>query len=240
MKTFGQRIAFLRTKERLTQVELAVALDISRGHLATIERDGAKPSFELLSSLAEFFKVSLDYLIYGDEAQENKSLKNSISTDKKEKMPHIETTKLSGTQTTEQAIIAIPEYNIKAAAGDELAVSEIQNPVNYWKLPLTALAGIRATSLNNLAIITVSGDSMEPDYSPGEKILVDQGDNQIHHDGVYVLWNGFGLVVKMIQILPANPPKLRIISKNKDYPPYEVYLQDVQINGRVVGKWVWK
>ncbi|TPW36610.1 S24 family peptidase [Oecophyllibacter saccharovorans] len=144
--------------------------------------------------------------------------------------------------TTDAQTLSIPEYDVAASAGDGLMVPEMQHPSRYWTLPLEALHGIRASALGKLAILTVAGDSMLPDYAPGEKILVDTGDRRITHDGAFVLWNGAGLVVKMVQVIPGprGTRRLRIISKNADYPPYELPPEDVVVSGRVAGKWVWK
>lgn len=140
-------------------------------------------------------------------------------------------------------LIQIPEFDVQAAAGSGLMVPDLQDASKVWTLPRSALEGVRATSLNNLAIITVAGESMMPDYMPGEKILVDVGDCIVSHDGAYIIHNRYGLVVKMVQIISgptAEEDVLRIISKNPDYSPYDQPVRDVTIQGRVVGKWVWK
>lgn len=140
-------------------------------------------------------------------------------------------------------LVAIPQYDIEASAGPGLEVPDCQNPAKVWTIPREALSGVQATSLANLAIIIVRGESMQPDYLPGEHVLIDTGDRVVTHDGAYVLWNSFGLVIKLIQLLPPTSrsvAQLRIISKNPDFPPYEMPVEDVQVSGRVVGKWVWK
>lgn len=140
-------------------------------------------------------------------------------------------------------MVQIPEFDVQAAAGAGLEVPDLQDASRIWTLPRSALAGVRATSLNNLAIVTVAGESMIPDYLPGEKVLVDVGDRTVSHDGAYIIHNRYGLVVKMVQIIPGSSPEqdvLRIISKNPDYSPYDQPVADVMIQGRVVGKWVWK
>lgn len=144
----------------------------------------------------------------------------------------------------EEAVVYIPEYSVEVSAGGGCAIPDLQDPSRVWRIPRDVLAGVQATSLANLAIVTVRGDSMEPDYRPHEKILVDSGDRIIRHDGVYVLSNGIDLMVKLVQVLPpggGNPdPTLRIISQNPLYPAYERSLNEVLVNGRVVGKWTWK
>lgn len=140
-------------------------------------------------------------------------------------------------------LVQIPEYDVQAAAGAGLEVPDLQTPSKIWTVPRAALENARVSSLDNLAILTIKGDSMVPKYAPGDRVLIDRGDNIVRHDGSYVLWNQFGLIVKMIQVLPGvsgSGPMFRIISKNTDYPPYECPVQETQIHGRVVGRWVWE
>lgn len=65
MTTFGERIAKLRKKKRLTQLELAKRLNISKSTLGMYEINKREPNFEMLIQLAEYFEVTLDYLIVG-------------------------------------------------------------------------------------------------------------------------------------------------------------------------------
>lgn len=61
--TFGQRLKDLRTINGLTQQELADRAHIARSTLGMYEKDRRHPDFEALDQLADFFDVSLDYLL---------------------------------------------------------------------------------------------------------------------------------------------------------------------------------
>lgn len=50
---------------KLTQEKLAEKLNISRIHLAHIEIGSKAPSIDLMIVMAEFFGVTLDYLVLG-------------------------------------------------------------------------------------------------------------------------------------------------------------------------------
>lgn len=65
--TFGKRIAMLRTELKMTQGELALTLNISRPSLALYETDKRSPDPDTLKKFADFFNVSIDYLLgYSD------------------------------------------------------------------------------------------------------------------------------------------------------------------------------
>ena len=78
---------------------------------------------------------------------------------------------------------------------------------------------------------------MEPLVSDGDRLLVDvtrrapaPGTGEMA-----VLWDGTGLVVKRVEVLPnAEPPRLRLISTNSTYEPYTCLAQDAHIVGKVL------
>ena len=68
---FGQRIRKLRKARGLSQENLAEMLDISVTHMSHIETANTKMSFSLIIKIAEILDVSLDYLVYDKDRNEN-------------------------------------------------------------------------------------------------------------------------------------------------------------------------
>lgn len=64
-ETVGSRLKRLRKERDLPQVDVAVAVGISRSTLAGIETDDDPPGRETLLRLADFFGVSVDELYPG-------------------------------------------------------------------------------------------------------------------------------------------------------------------------------
>lgn len=60
---FALRLGDLRNKKGLSQEELSSAVNIDRGTIAKYETQKRIPSYEHLTSFAEFFEVSTDYLL---------------------------------------------------------------------------------------------------------------------------------------------------------------------------------
>ena len=60
---FSERLKRLRMEKGITQKELADRLHISRSTIAGYESLGKEPDVEKLCALAEFFGVSVDYLL---------------------------------------------------------------------------------------------------------------------------------------------------------------------------------
>ncbi|MET3545946.1 DNA-binding XRE family transcriptional regulator [Paenibacillus sp. VMFN-D1] len=65
---YGNRISELREQRKLTQEALSITLGISRAALSHYEKNRRKPDFDTLSKLADYFQVSIDYLLGRTEA----------------------------------------------------------------------------------------------------------------------------------------------------------------------------
>jgi transcriptional regulator with XRE-family HTH domain len=64
--SLGMRLAELRKSRDLTQHELADKLNIGKSTLAMYETDKREPSSEGLIAIADFFGVTIDFLLKGD------------------------------------------------------------------------------------------------------------------------------------------------------------------------------
>lgn len=62
-KTFPSRLKEARSKTGLTQHEVAKELGMARSTLANYEIGRTEPNIKTLKTFAEFFNVSLDWLI---------------------------------------------------------------------------------------------------------------------------------------------------------------------------------
>ncbi|MBE6068862.1 MAG: helix-turn-helix transcriptional regulator [Clostridium lundense] len=60
---FKDRLKALREDSDLTQEQLAKILNITRTALSNYENTDREPSYALLIKIADFFNVSLDYLL---------------------------------------------------------------------------------------------------------------------------------------------------------------------------------
>lgn len=59
----GERLAFLRRRENISQKELGDKLNISHYTISSYEKGRSEPSDELKVRLARYFDVTLDYLL---------------------------------------------------------------------------------------------------------------------------------------------------------------------------------
>ena len=61
--SFSQRLAALRNAKSLSLASLGEYLSVTDEAVRLLEKGKRSPSFEVLCALADFFDVSLDYLV---------------------------------------------------------------------------------------------------------------------------------------------------------------------------------
>ena len=78
--TLGEKIRFLRSKESITQEELAEKLNVSRSAIAKWETDNGTPDIANLKMISQMFKIRIDDLL-NDEYELSDSIIEDEETD---------------------------------------------------------------------------------------------------------------------------------------------------------------
>jgi phage repressor protein C with HTH and peptisase S24 domain len=149
---------------------------------------------------------------------------------------------MSGAATTN---VAVHELDVHAAAGlgadaqgDIMASDEASAVVATFTFPSTGFREAFGAHPHGVKMIAVRGDSMIPALWPGQRCMVDTNDRTPSPPGVFVVWDGMGLVLKRVELVPgSDPPRVRLSSDNVRYQTYERTIDEAFINGRVVGVW---
>lgn len=89
----GERIAQLRKNRSMSQFQLAKTLNIATSTLGMYETNKRKPNMEMLEKLADFFGVSIDYLLGRETTDKSdidldKAIDNAMSFDGKPVTEH--------------------------------------------------------------------------------------------------------------------------------------------------------
>ena len=136
-------------------------------------------------------------------------------------------------------IANVPEVTVEAAAGAGAFESGFETETARWGWPANMIRHEGGADPENLRIIRVRGDSMEPDMREGDRIAVDVSQKTPATGETFVLWDGSGIVVKKVDVAPGeddDPRRLRLVSENPDYPPYTRLADDVHFLGKAL--WV--
>ena len=129
----------------------------------------------------------------------------------------------------------VPELDVRASAGHGAFHEGDEEIKAVWMFPDAVIRHeLRARSAN-LRIITIDGDSMEPLLASGDRVLVDTSQRVPAPPGIFVIWDGLGIVAKRIEHIPtAEPSRIVIKSVNPLYGDYERPTEEVNIIGRVI------
>ena len=61
--TFGDRLRFLRKQNNITQADLAKMFSLGESTISFYESNKRTPDYEMLNKFADYFNVSVDYLL---------------------------------------------------------------------------------------------------------------------------------------------------------------------------------
>lgn len=137
--------------------------------------------------------------------------------------------------------VTIPKFAVTASMGAGMTPPQGQiDVIRDMTVHLDWLArrGVNYSKVENLAIITGDGDSMEGTFSDGASLLVDMGITEIRTDAIYVFTLDGDLFIKRLQRITGN--SLSMISDNPRYKPVELngeQLERMHIHARVLLIW---
>ncbi len=138
------------------------------------------------------------------------------------------------TVDSDPSVTAVPEVRINASAGGGSLIEQ-ERRGDTWYFPVAWLQHQLHAEAENLRIISIDGDSMEPILEAGDKILVDTSRKSPSPPGIFVLFDGMGLVAKQLEPVPnTEPARVLIRSANPRYQDYERTVDEVSVIGRVV------
>ena len=141
----------------------------------------------------------------------------------------------TGPKRRRTAGACVPEVEVEAAAGAGAWHEDFVHEKARWRLPEAMVRHEGDATPEALRILKVRGRSMEPELREGDRLVVDTARTAPALGELFVLWDGDGLVVKRVERAP-EAARLRLVSANPDYPPYERDAGDVHIVGRVLWK----
>jgi phage repressor protein C with HTH and peptisase S24 domain len=119
---------------------------------------------------------------------------------------------------------------------DNAAIDEgFEEVKQVWYFPENVIRHEFRARTADLRMVTIDGDSMEPLLASGDRVLIDTSQRVPVPPGIFVIWDGIGLVAKRIEHEPNSDPPLMVIkSVNPEYQTYERTADEVHLIGRVV------
>lgn len=211
MPDIGAKIRLIREGLGLSRAEFANVLGEKPSKIQDVETGKQRINDIFLLKLVGKYHVSLDDLF--STGQNATNLSGAIAV------------------TPSPDIITLPKIDVRASAGTgQPAYSE--DEVGRYAVKRAWLER-RGLKQEDLAVITVMGDSMVPDLYDDDRIIIDHSQTEPTDGRMFAVRFSGDVFVKRIQRLPDD--KALLVSKNTDYPPIPVNINDdFQIIGRVV------
>jgi len=210
MSRAGLNLKYLRKLRGWTQEEFARKLNIKRSLIGAYEEERADPRLDVLETVSEMFKLSLDELLLQDISNTGQAAQGYLAKRRQQKMMSVD----------RNLIHFVP---VKAAAGylTSYADNEFIDELNTFTLPMLSGGNYRA--------FEIIGDSMLP--TPSGSIIVGEKvesiDDVKNNQAYIVVSRNEGIVYKRIVKNNRSKVRLTLVSDNPNYQPYQVNSEDV-------------
>ena len=213
MTKISSNIKFLRKKKGLTQQQFADQVSIKRSLVGAYEEERAEPKYDLLNTIANFFYLSLDDFI-------NETIDEKWAPKPKGNPANLRVLSISVDREDNENIELVP---MKASAGylNGYADPEYVAQLPKFYLPMFKQGTYRA--------FEIKGDSMLPLVS-GTIIIGEYQQNwgDVKTGETYVIVSkSEGVVYKRAGNKFKDNKKLKLVSDNPVYDPYEISGEDV-------------
>ena len=184
----------------------------SASHIYKICRGASRPSMDYLQHLYDEYRVDLNWLLTGEQNDSG----SSVASPSKD-------------------IVFAPMFDVQASAGFGAAVNA-EDISEYFAFNKSFLSRQLGVSGDQLAFVSISGESMLPTFHEGDQVLVDMSQTLVQSEGVFLVHTEDGLLAKRLKKKAGE--HLQVISDNPEYKSWEIDLKVVESNP-VVGKIVW-
>lgn len=184
----------------------------SASHIYKICRGTSRPSMAYLQKLYEEYRVDLTWLLTGE---------------------HNDNGQVTG-QPKDSELVFTPMFDVQASAGMGSDV-QAEDVEDYFAFNKSFLSRQLNVSSEQLAFVTISGDSMLPTLQDGDRVLVDMSQKNVAREGLYLLQSENGLMAKR---LTDKQGELWVVSDNPAFENWIITSLDREANP-VAGKIVW-
>lgn len=227
-------IKIVREQKNLTQKDCADIFGVTLRAWQTYEQGVSEPKYEVLCKIADFFNVTLDYLLGREKPKPKKMTLSDAELEaalleayrtfpedvRRDFLDHIRNAVLAERGDIRLITKRFISGMVSAGLGDIL---------NDYENSETVLVPLTEESRRADFVLRVHGDSMEPEFSDGDYVLVKHQDAIDPGEiGIFAL-NGEGYIKKLGNNV--------LISPNKKYPEIPVTPEDTSTCfGKVLGK----
>jgi transcriptional regulator with XRE-family HTH domain len=210
-----ERIEELRERLRLSKAEFCERIGFPAGNYAHLTGPRrSKPNAELLASIAAKLEVDLQWLLTGATGALHRPARIEVGG---------------------EHLVLIPFFDVQASAG---AGSLVDQERVRGRLAFRAdwVHGELKVPPESLALITATGDSMQPTVGHNDLLLLNIHETAVTGDAIYAVQMHDVLLIKRVQLLVDGTLVIR--SDNPAYGEQRVRPEEAP-SLRIVGRVVW-
>ena len=204
-----------RLKSVVDGLPLDAAAEVAQVHVNSLRRwikgEGTADT-HALARIAEWRNASLSWLITGKKERDSDATMEGLGFHR------------------------VGVVDIQVSAGDGSSALD-QEPVSYMAFDRKWLREL-ANDMKSLRIVTVKGDSMEPDLRPGDFVMIDQGRKNAQDGGLFVVRLDDQLLIKRVQVRAGR--SVALLSANPAYSEVVVDLGSEDLAFAVIGRAIWQ
>lgn len=210
----GNNVAHYRKKAGLSQSVLAERIGTTLNMLGKLERGDRTLDTDWLDKIGRALGVAPHLLVASSPRIDQEPLEPEV---------------INASEGETTSIISL-DLSLSMGPGTTIDDFVESEPVEF---DLGLLRSITRSPYHRLRIVRGIGNSMEPKFYTGDRILVDTTERSLSRiDGYYwiTLYGSHGLK----RLRPIGGGKVRVISENEGFEPMDVDLADLTIEGRAI------
>lgn len=184
----------------------------SASHVYKICRGASRPSMVYLQHLYDELRIDLNWLLTGEQGEGKGSMGKPSASE----------------------LVYAPMFDVQASAGFGAEVSN-EDIEDYFAFDKNWLSRQLGVATDQLAFVSIRGDSMLPTLNDSDSVLVDMSKKSVSQNDLFLLHTEQGLMAKR---LSKHKEGIEVISDNPLYDNWLITL-DNQSTNQIVGKIVW-
>ncbi len=220
----GKRIKKIRTEllNEMSRKDFSAKLGIVENTLRNYELETSLPNSDVISKICNTFNIDPVWLLDGIGSM----IKNdSIS---------VQNTSIKNITPNYDEIIMIPMVEaVLSAGGGSFETSSAKEREYAFRKDFICRKG----NPNDMVLMRVSGDSMEPEIQNNDVVLIDQSKTAILASKIYAVAFDDCVYLKRIE---KDLNGIILISSNKSYSPIQITLNEQTENQfKIIGRVLW-
>lgn len=197
------------TNAKISYTDIGNVLGTGRANISLRAKNNSKVTINELKKLEDAYNVDLI-----------KQKINNLS----------ETLGLEKLETNTVKIPYRPDVYLSAGYGVEV----YSESAEFMTLDIRLFTTDRGNKINpdSCEIVRISGNSMEPEYRHGDRVIIDRNDKELLDGHIFAFRYNGQCYVKEINLLGD---KIKCISLNKEYDPFYIkYGEEFSVLGRIL------